>query len=214
MKYVCPICGYIYDEQKEKIPFSQLDSSWVCPLCGAAKSTFKEMSDAVPKKKEINPVKFDNDMEKLSPGVVSAIFSNLARGCEKQYKPDEMKLFAEIADYFASITPNEEKANIDALSQLISDDLQNGYPTLRSAAEYDKDRGTQRICVWGEKVTNIADSILKRYKSEGDELLKNTQIWVCSVCGFIYIGDTPPSLCPVCKVPNWKFDMIEGRADL
>ena len=28
----------------------------------------------------------------------------------------------------------------------------------------------------------------------------------------IYIGGNPPELCPVCKVPAWKFEKIEGRA--
>ena len=40
MRYVCSICGYIYDEAKEKTPFSQLPESWKCPLCKAAKSLF------------------------------------------------------------------------------------------------------------------------------------------------------------------------------
>ena len=37
MKYVCQICGYIYDDTKEKVPFEQLPADWKCPLCGAAK---------------------------------------------------------------------------------------------------------------------------------------------------------------------------------
>ena len=40
MRYVCTICGYIYDEAKEGVPFAQLPDTWVCPLCGAAKSAF------------------------------------------------------------------------------------------------------------------------------------------------------------------------------
>jgi len=24
--------------------------------------------------------------------------------------------------------------------------------------------------------------------------------WVCTVCGYIHEGDTPPEQCPVCKV--------------
>ena len=42
MKYVCQICGYVYDDAKEKVPFSKLPDDWKCPLCGAAKSDFKE----------------------------------------------------------------------------------------------------------------------------------------------------------------------------
>ena len=39
-KWICGICGYIYDEEKEGIPFDALPEKWVCPLCGADKSAF------------------------------------------------------------------------------------------------------------------------------------------------------------------------------
>ena len=29
--------------------------------------------------------------------------------------------------------------------------------------------------------------------------------WVCSVCGYVHEGDTPPERCPICKVPASKF---------
>jgi len=29
--------------------------------------------------------------------------------------------------------------------------------------------------------------------------------WVCTVCGYVHEGDTPPEFCPVCKVPASKF---------
>ena len=29
--------------------------------------------------------------------------------------------------------------------------------------------------------------------------------WVCSVCGYVYEGATPPEFCPVCKVPASEF---------
>ena len=65
--------------------------------------------------------------------------------------------------------------------------------------------------VWGEKVTRMLYTLLDRYQREGEAFLAGTQVWVCSVCGFVYIGGTPPAICPVCKVPAWKFDKIEGR---
>ena len=34
--------------------------------------------------------------------------------------------------------------------------------------------------------------------------IKNNKIWVCDICGFVYIGDNPPKVCPVCKVPSLK----------
>ncbi len=36
--------------------------------------------------------------------------------------------------------------------------------------------------------------------------------WVCSVCGYVHEGDTPPERCPICKVPASKFNkMDEGE---
>ncbi len=39
--YVCSICGYEYDEAKETVPFDELPSDWVCPLCKHPKSDFE-----------------------------------------------------------------------------------------------------------------------------------------------------------------------------
>ena len=41
-KYVCEVCGYVYDESKEKVPFAQLPDDWTGPLCGVGKDQFKE----------------------------------------------------------------------------------------------------------------------------------------------------------------------------
>ena len=41
MRYVCPICGYVYDEAVEGVPFESLPDSWSCPLCGAPKLMFE-----------------------------------------------------------------------------------------------------------------------------------------------------------------------------
>ena len=42
-KYRCTICGYIYDNEKEKIPFEELPEDFKCPLCGAGKDMFEEI---------------------------------------------------------------------------------------------------------------------------------------------------------------------------
>ena len=36
--------------------------------------------------------------------------------------------------------------------------------------------------------------------------------WVCSVCGYVWEGETPPEKCPVCKVPGSKF--VEQAAEM
>ena len=42
-KYVCELCGYIYDEEAEGTKFEELPEDWVCPLCGAPKNLFKKV---------------------------------------------------------------------------------------------------------------------------------------------------------------------------
>ena len=41
MKYVCQVCGYVYDPaENDNIPFDQLPDDWVCPTRGVGKADF------------------------------------------------------------------------------------------------------------------------------------------------------------------------------
>ncbi len=210
MRYICQICGYVYDDDKEGIPFEQLPDDWKCPLCGATKADFKVESVA----EESGPIQVNTesaDLRKLSAGQLAAVCSNLARGCEKQYKKEESELFLKLATYFSAITPEVNDATVENVAKLLQGDIDD-YPNVRAVADQSKDRGAARVCVWGEKVTRMLSSLVTRYLNEGEEMLKDTDIWICTVCGFVYIGENPPELCPVCKVPPYKFEKIEGRA--
>ena len=42
-KYVCIVCGYIYDPAENGgLAFADLAEDWLCPLCGVGKGQFKE----------------------------------------------------------------------------------------------------------------------------------------------------------------------------
>jgi len=44
-KYVCLVCGYVYDPaENNDVTFSDLSDDWVCPECGAGKDQFEEIS--------------------------------------------------------------------------------------------------------------------------------------------------------------------------
>ena len=210
MKYICQICGYVYDDAKEKVPFAELPDTWKCPLCRAGKSDFKpeDIRPEIPKAPVQN---MEHDLKELSAGQLAALCSNLARGCEKQYKNEEAGLFRELADYFTKITPAVEDVSVEKLAAALQNDIDQ-YGNIRATADAASDRGAARICVWGEKVTRMLSSLVNRYLKEGEAMLAGMNIWVCSTCGFVYIGDEAPELCPVCKVPAWKFEKIEGRA--
>ena len=221
-KYVCSICGYIYDEatgipEADIAPgtkWEDLPEDWVCPLCGAAKSDFEKQGEpsAPVVKKTISVVESSSDMKEMSPLEISALCTNLERGCEKQYKAEEAALFNELAGFFKTVTAPAKEPGVDKLVELIEKDLAEGFPIANSVASDAIDRGALRALVWSEKVTRILKSLLIRYQKEGDTMLQNTGVFVCTICGFVYIGDAPPDICPVCKVPNWKFEKIEGRS--
>ena len=219
MKYICSICGYIYDEAVEGTPFETLPADWKCPLCKAAKTDFKPEAAPAPEDTAPQTATADiatntvpeADLKKLSAGQLAALCSNLSRGCEKMYKEEEAGLFRELAAYFTKITPAIPDADVEKLASLLQGDI-NGYDGIRAQADALKDRGAARVCVWGEKVSRMLSSLVTRYLHDGESLLAGTEIWVCTACGFVYIGETPPELCPVCKVPDWKFEKIERRA--
>lgn len=210
MKYICQICGYVYDEAKEKTPFDQLPADWKCPLCGADKKNFKPAGEDV---KKAEPVETHSGagIGEYSAGQLAAIFSNLARGCEKQYKDGEAALFSELADYFTAAVPDSGDVSLGKLAAELQKDAED-YAGIRAAVDADRDRGAARVCVWGEKVTRILASLVSRYQEEGEKMLEGKDVWICTTCGFIYIGEEPPERCPVCKVPAWKFEKAEGRA--
>ena len=52
-KYRCAVCGYIYDPElgdpdsgiEPGTPFNDIPDSWVCPVCGADKSSFEKIEE-------------------------------------------------------------------------------------------------------------------------------------------------------------------------
>ena len=208
MKYVCQVCGYVYDEEAEGVPFAELPDSWTCPMCKAPKSMFAPEESEERNVAAMQPASIDADMLQLSPGALAALFSNLARGAEKQYMEKEPVLFRRISEYFAAAVPCISDADINMLRAISAEDIDNAYPQAKAIASSKGDRGALRACTWGEKVERILQALLDRYRSEGESFLENTEVWVCSICGFVYIGDNPPSICPVCKVPDWKFEKV------
>jgi len=50
-KWMCAVCGYVYDPQEGDpeggiaagTPFEELSDGWVCPVCGAGKDAFQQI---------------------------------------------------------------------------------------------------------------------------------------------------------------------------
>lgn len=206
-EYICTVCGYIHKTEGE------LPDGFICPVCSADKSAFMLKESTAPEQSD----RGNGNIEKphteteLSAMEMSIICSNLARGCEKQYMQKESEEFSRLAEFFRSECEPQKRADIDELLKTVEEDLSSGFPYAFDAAERHHDRGALRCLTWAQKVTRMLESLLKRYKSQGDSMLENTGVYVCTICGFIFIGDTPPEICPVCKVPSWKFEKQERR---
>ena len=208
MRYVCSICGYVYDEAQNQ-PWEALPGDWKCPLCGAAKADFRP--EGAQQTAPIDAASaLPTDLRPLTAMELSAVCSNLARGCEKQYKTDQAAAFMRLADWLRGRAEPIANTTFDALLDKIEQDLSGGYPAANAVSSRTGDRGALRSLVWSEKVTRMLQSLLTRYAREGEAMLEDTGVWVCTICGFIYVGETPPELCPVCKVPGRKLEKIGG----
>ncbi len=220
-KYICPICGFTYNEsvgiEEEKIKkgtkWKDMPSDWVCPLCSTKRVDFLEeaidvaLNEKVPFSEEGEA----STLRKLSIKEMSALCSNLSKGCEKQYRNEEADLFKQLSEYFKNKGDFTKDASFKDLSNLIQKDLDTNYKNAKNVITKSGDRGALRALVWGEKATNILSSVIKRYDKKKNELLENTNIYVCEICGFVYIGDEAPKICPVCKVPNMKIVQVKRR---
>lgn len=220
--YICPICGFVYDEAAGRpqdgitpgTAWQALSDDWACPLCGAPKFVFegKKEPQAPAAAKPTAAREQDEPLRELSCGELAALCSNLAKGCEKQYLSQEASLFAELAGYYESRTPQQEPKNFAELLSLVEHELQSEYPAARELAQERQDRGTLRALTWGEKVSRILVSLLGKYERQGDAMLDGTNVYVCEICGFVYLGNEPPEICPICKVPSLKISMIAKEA--
>ena len=203
-KYRCIICGYIYDETKEKIKFEDLPDDWTCPLCGSPKSAFEEVIEEPQKEEESIEEKqeIEEDLRSLTNEEITYICSNLAKACEKEYKEEEQSLFTELAKYFEEKT-KEKTSSLEEL-KIENEKDRKELESAMKIADNNSDRGAKRVLTWATKTSNMMKLILESYDKKGLDYIKNTKIWVCDICGFIYIGEEPPKVCPVCKVPSFK----------
>ena len=176
-------------------------------MCGAPKKLFKAEAIEVIVSEDME----EETLREMNYAEISALCSSLARGCEKQYLEEESKLFTKLANYYKNKSKIKESVSFEELISKIDKDLEINYQQARNIASEKEDRGALRVITWGEKVTMILKSLLSQYKDD-KEFIKNTKVYVCDICGFIYIGDEKPEICPVCKVPSFKLFEIERGA--
>ena len=208
MKYVCPICGYVHDEA-EKGAWESLPDTWRCPLCGAPKADFKPQGEEGASSSFVEEA--GDDVVDLSLADLSVICSNLAKGSEKQFQPALAQAYQKLADWFWEKAQFPENPSWEGISKKVNRDLDTLFPQAFGAAKEEGDRASLRALTWSEKVTLMDKSLLSQFASLGEAMLSGKKVYVCTICGFVYVGTEKPAACPVCKVPGEKIEMIGGE---
>ena len=114
----------------------------------------------------------------------------------------EKDLFRELSKYYEGLE-EDKTGSFDDIINMVNGDINNFSKSMDVFTKYE-DRGAKRVVNWASKSTNIMKVVIDTYKEKGIDYIKNTKIWVCDICGFVYIGDNPPKVCPVCRVPSLK----------
>lgn len=210
MKYVCSVCGYVYEGD---VPPEE------CPRCHQ-KGVFKAMSDE--KKNPYAGTKTEKNLLEAFAGESQArnkytYFASVAKKAG----------YEQIAALFLKTAENEKehaKLWFKALG-LLSDTEEN----LKAAADgenyewtdmYDrmaKDADEEGFHDLAEQFRGVA-AIEKTHEERYRKLLQNVElkevfkksevkIWECRNCGHIVIGTEAPEVCPVCKHPQAYFEV-------
>lgn len=116
---------------------------------------------------------------------------------ERQHAKDEFKLLGGIGDTIANL-----KAAIEGEAY----ETQNMYPTFAREAE---EEGNLEAAKLFKQIAKVEAHHEARYRALL-EMVENKTVytretpikWKCSVCGFIYEGTQPPTVCPCCKHPQ------------
>lgn len=154
----------------------------------------------------------DADVRQMTWTELEALCTNLEKACSKQLRVEEAAAFAKLASFYGAKKEVKDNASIADLVALINADLSEGYARANKEAAAANDRGAKRALLWGEKSSKLLKSLLARYEKQGAALTENTGVFVCEICGFVYVGEAPPEICPICKVPSFKIHPVRKEA--
>jgi rubrerythrin len=135
-----------------------------------------------------------------------AIFSNLSKAAEKQQLNEMAELYSQLSD--TCYIGTSETFEFRDLKDRISSDLIDHYPKIQKEAESKNERGILRTLRWGQKVSTLQATLIDRYLEKGEKLLEGKDLFVCEACGFVFLGDGAPDICPVCKAPKMRFSKM------
>ncbi len=86
-------------------------------------------------------------------------------------------------------------------------EIEEMYPAYDAIAKLQDEKSAQRAIHYALEAEKIHYDL---YSSAKEEVEKGkdmdiSDIYICPVCGYTYVGETPPEKCPVCGLPSEKF---------
>ncbi|MCI5196790.1 MAG: hypothetical protein D3919_11320 [Candidatus Electrothrix sp. AW5] len=200
-EYKCGICSYQLEAGKRP---EDLDEDWTCPVCHAKKEALVKVV-AQPEVKVV----LDPDLPKnLSSGQLSALFGNLAKGCDKQNRTDEQVLLQILADYYKGILTTCSGKGYNELESLLAENMDEDFHAAMTEAKTFGDRGALRALTWGERTSHMISSLLKNKAESLDKIRQGQSVYVCQICGYVVVHDKVLERCPVCGAPNHKIEAV------
>ncbi|MFA7637060.1 MAG: ferritin family protein [Monoglobales bacterium] len=217
MKYVCSICGYVYDEAEEKTPFAELSDSWGCPVCGAKTEKFEK----APANKYAG-TQTEKNLEAAFAG------ESMARNKYTYFASRAKKEgFEQISALFLKTADNEKEHAKLWFKELngISDTAEN----LLHAAEGENYEWTDMYAGFADTAEKegfpelaakfrLVAAVEKHHEERYRALLRNVEmaevfarsevkVWECRNCGHIVVGTNAPEVCPTCDHPQSYFEI-------
>ena len=189
--YVCPVGAT--DTENSIIDVNK------CIGCGACADACPSGAiSMVPKVYPVQQVKTDS---------VKAVLNSVA-----QRKADEEKAALQIAEATEKDGLYRLMKAVAKSERLVAEDIMReaGYmlPQSNNAHELLEELIAKSPDGFPVETAKKLLNMIPNNENEKKEV-KAMKKWVCSVCGYVHEGDTPPEKCPVCKQPAEKFNLVE-----
>lgn len=189
--YVCPVGAT--DTENSIIDVNK------CTGCGACADACPSGAiSMVPKVYPVQQAKTDS---------VKAVLNSVA-----QRKADEEKAALQIAEATEKDGLYRLMKAVAKSERLVAEDIMReaGYmlPQSNNAHELLEELIAKSPDGFPVETAKKLLNMIPNNENEKKEV-KAMKKWVCSVCGYVHEGDTPPEKCPVCKQPAEKFNLVE-----
>lgn len=136
---------------------------------------------------------------------LAAIFLETADN-EKEHAKLWLKALGELGDSMANLQAAIEGENHEQTSM---------YPEFAKIA---REEGFEEIAFMFELAAKVEKEHEERYRALRRHLAEGTMFkrsekkrWKCRNCGFIYEGNEPPQMCPLCRHPQAYYEVDCGE---